>query len=475
MMSAVKIARDEIRYWWRSGLALSALIILFLLVCVSIFVTTERMHQAHEDREQMQEKAHDTFLEQPDRHPHRMVHYGHYVFRTPPPLSSLDPGVDSVTGTSIFLEGHRQNTAMFAEKRQSPNLSLFSAFTPAFIMQTLAPLFIVLMGFTALTRETEAGTLSMLRAQGVSIGSLLAGKTAALLLAAFVALIPLIIVVILAGESALVSFSFVGGYMVYLAFWCVLSVFVSSLVKMANTSLLTLFVLWIVFVLLIPRIASSTAEAAFDVPGKIENDFAMQNALKTVGDGHNAGDSAFQVLKVNLLRQYDVDTVEELPINFRGIVAETAEADLTKIMNEFAENRMRAEKDQAAINWRFSLLSPLVALEEMSEILAGVDLEGYHRFLREAERVRFDFVQSLNRAHAEQMAYVDDIRRSSDPDSEKRTRISASNWSALEDFHFEPPPPSERLARALPSFGLMLFWLVALGFIALWFGRTREA
>ena len=60
-----------------------------------------------------------------------MVHYGHYVFRTPAPLARFDPGLDAVTGQSIFLEGHRQNTAMFAASGASADLVELDAGHPA--------------------------------------------------------------------------------------------------------------------------------------------------------------------------------------------------------------------------------------------------------------------------------------------------------------------------------------------------------
>ena len=63
----------------------------------------------------------------------------------------------------------------------------------------------------------------------------------------------------------------------------------------------------------------------------------MQAELREVGDGHNAGAPQFMQLRANLLVQYDVERVEDLPVNFRGVVSEVAEADVTEVMNRFAE------------------------------------------------------------------------------------------------------------------------------------------
>ncbi|MEM7731124.1 MAG: DUF3526 domain-containing protein, partial [Pseudomonadota bacterium] len=96
--------------------------------------------------------------------------------------------------------------------------------------------------------------------------------------------------------------------------------------------------------------------------------------------------------------------------------------------------------------------------------LAGTDLATHHRFLREAESVRFDFVQGLNAVHAEKLDYSDDINRSNNPDAERRTRVDPENWKVLQSFHFTPDPAGMRLARAADSLTALALWgLVLLG------------
>jgi len=122
-----------------------------------------------------------------------MVHYGHYLFRAPAPLAIFDPGLDAVTGQSIFLEGHRQNTAMFAESSASADFGGLARLTPALIYQLFAPLLIILLGHGALVRERESAVLAPLLALGVSGRTLIAGKVLALLSFTGLLLIPLII------------------------------------------------------------------------------------------------------------------------------------------------------------------------------------------------------------------------------------------------------------------------------------------
>ncbi|MEM7005763.1 MAG: ABC transporter permease subunit [Pseudomonadota bacterium] len=156
MNRAVLIAKEEWRQWLRSRLAVTSLLVFAGLLLVTTVLSTLDAQKAQHERLHQQEQAEETFLSQPDRHPHRMVHYGHYVFRVPPPLAIFEPGVDAVTGQSLFLEGHRQNSAMFADARAEARTGGFGALTPAKLYHLFLPLLIIAIGHGVILREREA-------------------------------------------------------------------------------------------------------------------------------------------------------------------------------------------------------------------------------------------------------------------------------------------------------------------------------
>lgn len=465
MNNIFAIAREESRLWLRSRLALGTLLIFALLLGAVSIATSLRMSEEHRERSEQQALAEETFLSQPDRHPHRMVHYGHYVFRMPPPLAMIDPGVDAVTGQSIFLEAHRQNSAMFADARAGADLGSFHGLNAALVYQLFVPLLLIVIGHGAFIREREENTLAPLLAQGVTGNELYAGKWIALAGVTLALLLPLAIVsaaAVARGESLLASLGVIGIYALYLFVWCGLILLVSAMVRSRALSLGILALFWLASALIVPRVAVESASSAMPAPGKIETDLRMQAELREVGDGHNAGAPQFQQLRANLLIQYDVERVEDLPVNFRGVVSEVAEADVTEVMNRFAEERMDLETRQARFAESFGWLSPVVAVSAGSRALSGTDLATHHRFLREAEDVRFDFVQGLNRVHVEQLAYNDDIDRSINEEANRRTRMSAENWNVLDEFSFRPAAADERLARAGAPLGMLSAWLLLL-------------
>ena len=465
MSQILTIAKEEWRYWLRSRLVKIGLIVFAFLLIVTSIMTASRVSDLRHDRLHQQEAAEQTFLNQPARHPHRMVHYGHYVFRAPTPLAQFDPGVDSVTGQSIFLEGHHQNSAMFADARASARAGGFGGLTPAMIYQLFLPLLLIAIGHAAIVREREAQTLAPLLAQGVSGTTLYFGKAFALLGLIAVLSLPVLVgaaVTIIQGESAFVASSLFGVYFLYLSIWGAAILTISCFVRSRGIALGLLLIGWIFSALLVPRIAVTLTSYSLPSEGKIITDMRMNEDLRKLGDGHNSADPAFAKLKSNLLAQYDVESVEELPVNFRGVVATKSEEDLTNTLNAYAETRMSRELAQSKRLDGFGILSPYVAINTASRTLAGTDLRTHHRFLREAEALRYEFVQGLNKVHAEQLNYADDLKRSSDAASEQRTRVSAENWKVLQEFRFEPYPAQARLSGALFSLVSLLLWFFGL-------------
>lgn len=459
MSTAITIATQEWRYWSRTKLGAAAGLLALLLICVSVFATLNQLSSEKHTRETLQIKAQETFRDQPARHPHRMVHYGHYVFRTPTPLAALDPGVDPFTGTVIFLEGHRQNSATFSPSYDGAQAGPFARLTPALAYQLLVPLVLVVMGFGAVSREREAATDRQLVTSGISPLSIWFGKTLALSWVAVLMLLPLLIGMLMSGSNTVVGLGFTALYALYLLGWVVIITAISTWSKSASLSLLALLALWTILCVLLPRLVASGANLAIPTASQIETDMDVIVALRAVGDGHNANDPAFNQLRANLLEKYEVEKVEDLPINFRGAVAQAAEADLTEILNEYAEKRIANQVAQTDFVKSLEFVSPFLILQSASMIAAGTDGNTHHRFLREAESVRFNFVQDLNKAHEQKMAYSDDINRNSDLASAKRTRVSAENWRVLNDFRFSADPVTERLKRLVPSFVLAIIWI----------------
>lgn len=472
-----QIAGAEWQLWRRSRLALVSLLVFAVLLAVTSMLSAARMTGEAKQRQAQQTLAEERYRAQPPRHPHRMVHYGHYVFRTPPPLALFDPGVDAVTGQSLFLEGHRQNSDMFADARAAPNTGGFGRLDPALVYQLFLPLLLIAMGHACILREREAGTLATVLAQGVPASSVYLGKLLALATVAVLMLLPaaaLGVVGLVHGESLAPVTAVLGVYAGYLLLWVAIILLVSMRARQRGVALGVLLLVWLGWALLLPRFAVSYASAGMPLAGKLHSDLLMQAAQRNLADGHNANDPAFAALRDGLLAEYGVERVEDLPVNFRGVVASHAEAKLTTVLNAYAEERMQQEQQQLTRLAQIGWLSPTLATGLASRALAGTGLATHHRFLREAEALRFEFVQGLNALHAHQLSYADDVRRSSDVEAERRTRVDAQNWQQLPTFDFQIEAAGARLAAALPHTLPLLAWLLLALLVGIGFARRLQ-
>ncbi|MEM8682005.1 MAG: DUF3526 domain-containing protein [Pseudomonadota bacterium] len=465
MNATLAVARDEWRYWRRSRLVLSVAVLFITILAIVSVTTAIRIHEDTHERTSHQADSEQTFLSQPDRHPHRMVHYGHYLFRAPVPLAVFDPGMDTVVGQAMFLEGHRQNSATFSESGDSADLGGLSWLTPAVVYQMFAPLLIIVVAHGAIVREREAGTLAPLLAQGIGGGTLIAGKALSLFSLTLLMLLPLLVSVLVSlgdGASPIAAASIVGVYLVYLSIWIALSLLVSAALRARSSIVASLAASWLVATLVLPAAAVNLTSWMLPLAGKIETELTMLTEVRDLSDGHDVDDSVYDHLQERLLEEYGVERVEDLSINIRGILAQMAEQELTDTLNIYAERRMAAEMRQTKLLEKFGWFTPALSVAVVSRTLAGTDLDHYHRFLRQAENVRINFVQGLNTAHAEELSYIDDINRNRDEASWQRARIDASNWDVLEAFNYEPADASVRLSNASTSIIVLFVWLIAL-------------
>lgn len=462
-----RIAREEWRALFRNRAGLIATLLILALVAASALVSLERRSAIAQERARLQAGVDSEFDRQPDRHPHRMVHYGQFVFRPIEPLAFFDFGVDGFTGNTIFLEGHRQNSANFAEARQSSLLLRFGQLTPAFVLQVLAPLLILFLGFGAVARERERGTLRLLLSQGVGGGQLLAGKFLGLAGIAIAVAAPAFLLLLGMAATGAAGWApvllLIVGYAAWLLLWAGVSVLVSAMAGRGRDALLALVGIWMVTVILLPRALPQIAASRVVLPGTIETEVALHRDLKQIGDAHNPDDPYFNDFKARTLARYGVRTVEELPVQYAGLVGMEGERMTTALYARAGARGVAIEQAQNGFVRAFAVVSPVIAIRDLSMALAGSDLASHQRFLDAAEGFRYRFVQTLNRMQVEQ---IPNVNAGTDP------RISAANWQRVPRFAYRPAEPVAAGGALLwSSLAVLIGWLGAIGMLSVLVAR----
>jgi ABC-2 type transport system permease protein len=465
-----RVAFEEWRALARNRVAVVAGLLLAVLLASSALLGLEQRNAIEATREHRQSSSDRQFDAQPDRHPHRMVHYGQFVFRPLSTLAFFDRGVDSFTGHTVFLEGHRQNSANFSEARQSSLLLRFGELTPAFVLQILAPLLVIFLAYGAVAGERERGTLRLMAAQGLAPSQMLAGKLVAhgviiglILAPAALALLAAALVGWAPPRPALLLVLIYG---LYLAIWAVAAVLVSALARRSRDALIVLMSIWMVLVVLIPRTLPEIA-ARLQTPTRIETDIAIHEDLAKIGDSHNPDDPYFSAFKAKTLAKYGVQRVEDLPVQWSGLVGIEGERLTSQLFDRYAREAFAREQAQNGFVRGFGAVSPAIALRQASMSLAGTDIESHQDFLDQVERYRYAFVQALNRMQVEQ---IPNQNAADDP------RIAASNWKRVPSFAYVAPN-ALRLAggRVAANLAILTLWLAALlTFCALVARRLRE-
>ncbi|WP_448501246.1 ABC transporter permease [Sphingomonas sp.] len=460
------IARDELRQLARNRVAVVGALLIVLLTAIAALTSASNAAATADLRARYQQSSDEAFASQPDRHPHRVVHYGHFVFRPLGALAAFDPGVDPYTGNAMFLEGHRQNSANFGDVRQSSLLIRFGQLTPAFVLQVLVPLLLVFLGYGAVVRERERGTLRQLLLQGVGPGQLIAGKAVGIGIAATALALPALLAL---GFIATTTATAIGpvavmaaGYVAYLLVWAMIVLIVSTLARRMRDSLIVLVGLWALSVVLLPRAASDFASLATPLPTRIESEIATAQQLRALGDSHNPDDPFFARFKATTLARYGVERVEDLPVNYAGLVAVEGERLTSELFARAGAEAFATQASQSALADAAILLSPTVAVRRLSMAAAGTDLDGHRRFLDQAEAYRYAFVQRLNQLQADKVDAALDKAKGKTAAAERAARISSANFAAIPRFTFLPAKPSELVRAALPALTALIAWALVL-------------
>ena len=91
-------------------------------------------------------------------------------------MNAIEPGVESVVGRVLRLEGHVQNETVHSADSQAIMRSRFGVLKPALILQLIIPVLLIFLSFNAVNSEKEEGRLKLLLLQGLKARQLLFGK-----------------------------------------------------------------------------------------------------------------------------------------------------------------------------------------------------------------------------------------------------------------------------------------------------------
>lgn len=473
-MTALRVAATEFRQLARSGaLALVAVLVAVLLGGSAIVAwRAERAYETQRQRYQATVEA--QWDAQPARHPHRVSHYGYLLFRPRPPLGFFDDGVTPQTGSTVFLEAHRQNSMNFADASQADAPLGFGTLSMALVLQLVVPLVVFVAAAGTVARDRQDGTLALLLAQGARWSSVLAGKTLAVFVTAVMLALPAVVVTgaLLAwrgdtggsGDIGTRATALLGAHVGYFAICAAIGVAVSALCRTSRDATLVLVGLWLALWVVVPRLAPAVGASARDLPTRAEFEADVERRTRALGDSHNPNDEKFAAFKADYLARHGASRIEDLPVNYNGIVMVEGER-LTTDAYRGARAVVQAALDRhAAVVAAAGVVSPYVAIRLASMALAGSGVAAADDFEGQAEAYRYALVQHLNGLHAEHVSLAADRYETTGggSDAPTRQRLAAEHWDEAPAFTYRAPALSVSLAEAAAGLLVLAAWLGAL-------------
>ncbi len=349
---------------WRERRLLWLALTLLLLAGASVTTGAARLAQQAQERQIVAEQEAGLWDSQGTIDPHAAAHVGRAIPAPVRPLAALDPGITDFVGTSVFIEGHAQNPARHRPIDAGAALSRFDGFSAAWALQVVAPLLIILAGFASLSGDVARETLRQELGSGASAHVLIGGRLIALATASLLLVLALLAVSLpgmvgrtlgTADTTALVAMF--AAYALYLLVFCAITIGVSARFSAARTSLVVLLGFWVVATLL-ARVAPALAESLYPTPTAPAFRAAVTEDAEHGADGHDPADKRLDALKAEMLARYQVKDVDDLPVNFRGVALEFAEANSTETYNRHFERIYATYQRQAITQRAFAALSP---------------------------------------------------------------------------------------------------------------------
>lgn len=432
-----------------------------LLMLVALFLSWQRTEMFELERATAANHDREVWLNQGERNPHSAAHFSRYAFKPIPSLSAFEPGAIDYSGLAIWMEAHRRNPATFRYAEGAGELANFVSLTPAWIMQAIIPLVIILLLFPSYAGEREDGTLRQLLSHGISLRAISNGKIRAALYTILKLLLPLSFLIFCAtilaeaGASQLdqllrliLLFCVYGFYFMIFAF---IAIGVSAKTSNRRSSAITLFTLWFFFIVVAPKLTNDLATYTVPQP----KGFDVNQSLSEARGAYSKDKEYQEEKRQEILDQYGVVDVNELPVNYRGYALQTNEEYGDLLYDQVYNQLGKTYKKQENVLGVLSVLSPTTVLKQLSAGLAGTDRLHHDVFAWEAELHRRYIIKMMN----EDLMFnaVDGGNYSAGKEL----------WSQVIDYQGQMPSFMSLISSYISMFGILTLW----AFLAFLFAR----
>ena len=419
------------------------LILLSVYTGVANYRTEKKEHTASValNRKNMESQSNYTSIAQ-----------GVRIFKPPQVLGTIVNGVEEAVGRVAPINIAADPNLVESKYESNPVFAVFGALDLMFIVKIVLSLFAILFTYDTIVGEKERGTLKLALSNSVPRDKIILGKAIggyiSLLLPLLIPLLLSLIILLVSPDLAFNGADWARLGFIFLMFFLYLSVFfslglfVSARTSRSSTSFLVLLFIWVVFVMVIPKVAVITASQIKPIPSIHEITAKKDAFLRQIQSGAQVAIRE-KIMKMQASLPKDPKAAQEALLK--------AVQDLqNELVGQIDENNAKLERDyqmrkggQQSLAINLSRVSPASALTFGSMTLARTGVDEFNRFLASVRTYKPIFSKWINskmttsinlQTGQQQMIKLDDMPQHS----------------------IEPESLKTSLARALPDFSLMI-------------------
>jgi ABC-type transport system involved in multi-copper enzyme maturation permease subunit len=378
------------------------------------------------------------------------------VSKPPQVLGTVVTGIEEAVGRVAPVNVAADPNLIESKYSSNPVFAVFGALDLMFIVKIVLSLFAILFTYDAIVGEKEKGTLKLALSNEVPRDRLILGKAIggyiSLLLPLLIPLVLSLLILLIMPDISLSGQDWGRLLLIFLMFFLYLSVFfslglfVSARTSRSSTSFLVLLFLWVIFVMVIPKVAVITAGQIKPIPSVHEitaKKDAFLNQIQSDGQKgviewskKNAADAA-----------KDIKAYQE---KFRQFIQEYQQELTSKIdENNAALERDYQQKKLAQQNLAINLsrISPASALTFGSMTLARTGVDDFDRFLASVRAYKPIYTKWINSKLGESINF-------------QTGELGKIKLDDMPQHVYEPEWLSKSLVRTIPDFALLLVLII---------------
>jgi ABC-type transport system involved in multi-copper enzyme maturation permease subunit len=338
-------------------------------------------------------------------------HLSYQALRKPDPMQIFVSGLNNDIGRWSDISTESAVKLRHSHYSDDPIFAVFRHVDFTFIVQVVLSLFAILFTFDAVSGERESGTLRLVFANSVPRAKYLLGKAIGtwlgLVAPISVPIILALLVVRLSGASldgthwARIVF-LIGVSLLFFSFFIVLGILISTVTKRSNVAFLVSLVVWVAFVLIIPRAGVMAAGQMVHVPRVAEIEGQRDGYAKDLWAQHykemedrfmadrEESGSCSEDEEAMWARMKREDSL-------RRIVEQKIEVYEVKLM----EHLRRRKTVQERLAFTLARISPVSAFQLAAMSLAGTDVALKSRYEDAMSAYRKQFTDYVEKKSAE--------------------------------------------------------------------------